>query len=218
MFVGSCLRHSPIVPGSGLRPSPSLAVIPVKAGISSDCEWRSRIPSPATAGEGAAARPRMGAYPDGRTGAPHEQTSRQTSNKQRAGRSSANDVRWLMPSAFTHCPWFRPAAFTTLFPTQTTGANSCRPRSGLCLTDGKGGAWPDSTPRALRFHSCLFVSIRGSHYTSDRHQPTLPSRLRPSSFCASTANSIGREASTSRQKPFTIIETASSSLMPRWRQ
>ncbi len=41
--------------------------------------------------------------------------------------------------------------------------------------------------------------------------PTLPSRLTPRSFCASTANSIGSSSNTSRQKPFTIIEIASSS-------
>ena len=40
--------------------------------------------------------------------------------------------------------------------------------------------------------------------------PTLPSRLMPSSFCASTANSIGSCLSTSRAKPLTIRATASS--------
>src|SRR6202022_4263793 len=45
--------------------------------------------------------------------------------------------------------------------------------------------------------------------------PTLPSRLTLRSFCASTANSIGSSLKTSRQKPLTIIETASSSEMPR---
>ena len=48
--------------------------------------------------------------------------------------------------------------------------------------------------------------------------PTAPSRLTPRSFCASTANSIGSSRSTSLQNPFTIIEIASSSEMPRWRQ
>src|SRR6266566_5786973 len=47
-----------------------------------------------------------------------------------------------------------------------------------------------------------------------RH-PTLPSRLMPSSRCASTANSIGSSLKTSLQKPFTIIETASSAERPR---
>ena len=42
--------------------------------------------------------------------------------------------------------------------------------------------------------------------------PTLPSRLIPSSFCASTANSIGSCFSTSRAKPLTISATASSCL------
>src|SRR5256885_7710252 len=47
-----------------------------------------------------------------------------------------------------------------------------------------------------------------------RH-PTLPSRLIPSSRCASTANSIGSSLKTSLQNPLTIIETASSADKPR---
>src|SRR5260370_25865435 len=43
----------------------------------------------------------------------------------------------------------------------------------------------------------------------------LPSRLTLRSFCASTANSIGSSLNTCRQKPLTIIETASSWEMPR---
>src|SRR3546814_7882105 len=45
--------------------------------------------------------------------------------------------------------------------------------------------------------------------------PTLPSRLIPRSFWASTANSMGSCCSTSRQKPFTISATASSAESPR---
>src|SRR5690606_31991878 len=45
--------------------------------------------------------------------------------------------------------------------------------------------------------------------------PTLPSRLIPSSFCASTANSIGNCCSTSLAKPLTISATASSCPSPR---
>ena len=45
--------------------------------------------------------------------------------------------------------------------------------------------------------------------------PTLPSRLTPSSFCASTANSIGSSRKTSLQKPLTIMLTAFSAEMPR---
>src|ERR1041385_8606101 len=37
--------------------------------------------------------------------------------------------------------------------------------------------------------------------------PTLPSRLMPSSRCASTANSMGSSLKTSLQKPFTIMPT-----------
>src|SRR2546426_8072545 len=47
-----------------------------------------------------------------------------------------------------------------------------------------------------------------------RH-PTLPSRLMPSSRCASTANSIGSSLKTSLQKPFTIMLIASSAARPR---
>src|SRR5690606_166122 len=36
------------------------------------------------------------------------------------------------------------------------------------------------------------------------HHPTLPSRLMPINFCASTANSIGSSWITSRTNPFTI--------------
>jgi hypothetical protein len=47
------------------------------------------------------------------------------------------------------------------------------------------------------------------------HQPTLPSRLTPSSFVASTANSMGRFLKTSLQKPLMIIDTAFSPESPR---
>src|SRR5688572_4722327 len=43
-----------------------------------------------------------------------------------------------------------------------------------------------------------------------RYHPTLPSKLIPSSFCASTANSIGNCFRTSRAKPLTISATAAS--------
>ena len=48
--------------------------------------------------------------------------------------------------------------------------------------------------------------------------PTLPSRLTPNSFCASTANSIGSSRNTSLQKPLTLMPTASSVLKPRCRR
>src|SRR6266581_4425384 len=56
--------------------------------------------------------------------------------------------------------------------------------------------------------------LHAQHGLRPRH-PMLPSRLTLRSFCASTANSIGSSLNTSRQKPFTIIETASSAEMPR---
>src|SRR5262245_51165348 len=49
----------------------------------------------------------------------------------------------------------------------------------------------------------------------EAHYPTLPSKLTPSSFCASTANSIGSSRNTSLQKPLTIMFTASSADRPR---
>ena len=48
------------------------------------------------------------------------------------------------------------------------------------------------------------VSIREADH------PTLPSSEIPSSFCASTANSIGSCCKTSRAKPLTISATAAS--------
>ena len=59
---------------------------------------------------------------------------------------------------------------------------------------------------------------RGGQILNVQHQPTLPSRLTLNRRCASTANSIGSSSNTSRQKPLTIIDIASSSVMPRWRQ
>src|SRR5262249_58867335 len=64
----------------------------------------------------------------------------------------------------------------------------------------------------------LFASDRGVKVPDVQHHPILPSRLTLRSFCASTANSIASSLNTSRQNPLTIIDTASSSRMPRWRQ
>ncbi len=58
---------------------------------------------------------------------------------------------------------------------------------------------------------------RGVQVVDDEHQPTAPSRLTDNRRWASTANSMGSSRNTSRQKPLTIIEVASSSEMPRWR-
>lgn len=59
---------------------------------------------------------------------------------------------------------------------------------------------------------------RKRHAEQDRLHPTAPSSETSSSFFASTANSIGSSRNTCLQKPSTIIETASSSPMPRLRQ
>src|SRR5664280_563498 len=64
----------------------------------------------------------------------------------------------------------------------------------------------------------LVVTDPGVEVLDLQHHPTLPSRLTLRSLWASTANSMGNSLKTSRQKPFTIMETASSSEIPRWRQ
>src|SRR6187402_2295155 len=66
----------------------------------------------------------------------------------------------------------------------------------------------------FEFHFPCFIRVQ----SVARNHPTLPSRLTPSSFCASTANSIGSSLNTSLQKPLTISERESSSDRPRWRQ
>ena len=48
-----------------------------------------------------------------------------------------------------------------------------------------------------------------------KHYPTDPSSETLSSFCASTANSMGSSRKTSLQKPLTIMLTASSVVIPR---
>ena len=55
-------------------------------------------------------------------------------------------------------------------------------------------------------------------YPAGVAHPTAPSRLTASRFCASTANSIGNSRNTCRQKPLTIMLTASSAEIPRCRQ
>src|ERR1035438_2208904 len=64
----------------------------------------------------------------------------------------------------------------------------------------------------------LVVADLGVEVLDLQHHPTLPSRLTLRSLWASTANSMGSSLKTSRQKPFTIMEAASSSEIPRWRQ
>src|SRR5690606_19254607 len=50
------------------------------------------------------------------------------------------------------------------------------------------------------------------------HHPTAPSSVTRISAWASMAYSIGSSSNTSRQKPLTIMDVASSSVRPRWRQ
>jgi FeS assembly ATPase SufC len=60
-------------------------------------------------------------------------------------------------------------------------------------------------------HSAVAQAFRPAYTTE-------PSSATDSSFCASTANSIGSSRKTSLQKPLTIMFTASSVGIPRWRQ
>ncbi len=59
------------------------------------------------------------------------------------------------------------------------------------------------------------TSRRGQVPDLEHAHPTLPSSETPSSFWASTANSIGSSLNTSLQKPFTMSEMAFSVLSPR---
>src|SRR5205085_1797635 len=72
------------------------------------------------------------------------------------------------------------------------------------------GQAPPQTPplKGRGFSAPALVFVRSDH-------PTLPSRLMPRSFCASTANSIGSCCSTSLAKPLTMRATLSSRLRPR---
>ncbi len=78
------------------------------------------------------------------------------------------------------------------------------------LAVGSGELPPQARQRRVRTIPSFLVSDR----LPDVY-PTLPSRLTPSSFCASTANSMGSSLKTSLQKPFTIMLTASSGEIPR---
>src|SRR3546814_20776605 len=68
------------------------------------------------------------------------------------------------------------------------------------------------------FSAWLGAGNEGSEGNEGNGQPTAPSSEPSSSFLASTANSIGSSRKTCLQKPSTIIETASSSPLPRLRQ
>src|SRR5437667_10417755 len=82
--------------------------------------------------------------------------------------------------------------------------------------NGEGDAFQDlrvtgGSVQINNFQHCDSWQVSG-------HQPTLPSKLIPRSFCASTANSMGSSLNTSLQKPLTIMDTASSAEMPRCMQ
>src|SRR5205814_1019001 len=59
---------------------------------------------------------------------------------------------------------------------------------------------------------------QGTAFGAATCQPTLPSSEMAMSFCASTANSIGKCCNTSFTKPLTMSATASSAESPRCRQ
>ena len=82
------------------------------------------------------------------------------------------------------------------------------PASAACSDVGQTDIDPDLALLA----SNLSIELHVTSY------PTLPSSEIPSSFWASTANSIGSSRKTSLQKPLTIMLTASSVEMPRWLQ
>ena len=63
-------------------------------------------------------------------------------------------------------------------------------------------------------HSAAYALISYQTAFLKTYYPTLPSREIDTSFCASTANSIGSSCKTCLQKPLTINETASSWLKP----
>jgi hypothetical protein len=81
--------------------------------------------------------------------------------------------------------------------------------------DGVDLARPQGEVDALQDRSVTCAGAQIPDLEDRRAHPTLPSRLTPSSFWASTANSMGSSRSTCLQKPFTIIEMASSSESPR---
>src|SRR3546814_13441262 len=68
------------------------------------------------------------------------------------------------------------------------------------------------------FSAWLGAGNEGSEGNEGNGQPTAPSSETSSSFLASTANSIGSSRKTCLQKPSTIIDTASSSPLPRPRR
>ena len=68
---------------------------------------------------------------------------------------------------------------------------------------------------AMSFNARVWINPQE---TGAGGQPTLPSSEIATSFCASTANSIGSSCSTSLQKPLTMSAVASSSSRPRCMQ
>ncbi len=96
-------------------------------------------------------------------------------------------------------------------------AAAIRPHEGVRL------AGLDGEVDALENFAALDAGTKSLDVEDRSHgflcfQPTLPSRLTPRSFCASTANSIGNSRKTSLQKPFTIMFVASWVERPRWLQ
>src|SRR4026207_808293 len=111
----------------------------------------------------------------------------------------------MLPAVTVHAGWpGRPRAGRPL--RQRALAGSVRAHDGMDLTRAHAELDPSQN---------LVFADRSPQCLDFEHHPTLPSRLTPSSFCASTANSIGSSLKTSLQKPLTIIEMAFSVLSPR---
>src|SRR4029453_11155024 len=96
-------------------------------------------------------------------------------------------------------------------PRERTLARAVRPHDGVNFAGVDGQIDPAEDLLAFSF----YLQIRDFKHSV---YPTDPSSETLSSFCASTANSIGSSRNTSLQNPLTIMLTASSVLMPRWRQ
>ena len=69
-------------------------------------------------------------------------------------------------------------------------------------------------PFKIDLLSILAFKLFIFNITLNSFYPTLPSKLIPTNFCASTANSIGNCCRTSLQNPLTINPTASSGFKP----
>ena len=106
---------------------------------------------------------------------------------------------WVIPRSFPSLPQFVPIKQLT----------------ELRIRHGSFGVGWDKVSQKFSAGISHFDLLRHVMTPIQNAYPTLPSKLTPKSFCASTANSIGSSRKTSLQKPLTIMLTASSAEMPR---